>query len=111
METVTSQAWQRSVNGLISRLRTDRRNARILGDPWSRAAHSMVQGWRIRLSRSPAKGNSRVIARPTWRVFARLAMGIATTKANHARRSDWHLWATRRVTAGSRYIPKRTRKW
>jgi len=111
MEAAMKVEWRRSASGLISRLCTDRHNARILGNPWSRAAHSMVQGWRIRLSRPPAKGNSRVTARPTWRVFARLASGIAATKANHARRSDWHLWATRRVTAGSRYIPKGKRQW
>ena len=58
MEATTNQAWQRSVSGLISRLCTDGHNAQLLGDPWSRAAHCMVQGWRIRMSRPPAKGDS-----------------------------------------------------
>ncbi len=106
-----ADAWKARASELVSRLRTDHHNGLMLRDPWSRAAHCMVQGWRIRLSRPPAKGNARATPRPTWRVFARLAVGIAATRANHARRSDWHLWATRRVSAGSRYVPKRKRSW
>jgi len=105
------QSWRAAAADMVMRLRVDLRNAQMLARPWSRAAHSMVQGWRIRLSRPPAKGNARVTARPTWTVFARLAVGILATKANHAKRSDWHLWATRRVTAGSRYIRKSKRSW
>ena len=111
MSTDAMQAWRRSVPQLVSRLKTDRHNALMLADPWSRAAHSMVQGWRIRLSRPPAKGSARRLARPTWAEFARLAVSTAATKANHARESDWHLWASRRVSGGSRYVPKRDRHW
>jgi len=99
------EAWKKAASGLIRCLGADRYNDRMLGQPWSRSAHTMVQGWRIRLSRPPARGNAPVVKRPTWRVFARLAAGIAATMANHARRSDWHLWATRRISGGSRYIP------
>jgi hypothetical protein len=94
---------------LIDRLLANRRSARVLADPWSRAAYSMAQGWRIRLSRPPLKNNVVTAARPTWQVFARLAAGIMAAKAHHAQRSDWKLWATRRVTAGTRYIPKKDR--
>jgi len=115
MRTATSkpstEPWRAAALDMATRLRTDWHNGLMLAHPWSRAAHSMVQGWRIRLSRPPPKGNARVTARPTWKVFARLAVGILATKANHARRSDWHWWAAYRVTAGGRYIPKRDRNW
>ncbi|MEX0718368.1 MAG: hypothetical protein WD066_17365 [Planctomycetaceae bacterium] len=105
------ERWRAAAGALVARLGVDYRNHRMLQDPWSRAAHSMVQGWRIRLSRPPAKGTGRRTPRPTWRVFARLAAGIAATRAHYARKSDWHLWANRRVTGGSRYIPKSRRTW
>ncbi|MBL7133990.1 MAG: hypothetical protein ISS78_07830 [Phycisphaerae bacterium] len=104
-----TKPWRAAACDMANRLRADWYNGLILAHPWSRAAHSMVQGWRIRLSRPPAKGNAHMTSRPTWRSFALLAAGIARTKANHARKSDWHLWATRRVTAGGRYIPKSKR--
>lgn len=110
MDAMT-QTWRRPAGQMIRNFGGDVWNGRTLTYPWSRAAHSMVNGWRIRLSRPPAKGNARVTPRPTWEVFARLAVGLVATKANHARRSDWHLWASRRVTAGSRYIPKSKRTW
>ena len=62
MESVTprrtTDAWRRTATQLIGRLRSDYRNGQILRDPWSRAAHYMVQGWCIRLSRPPAKAVS-----------------------------------------------------
>jgi len=103
--------WQKCATLLVWRLKTDRRNALILNDPWSRAIHSMVNGWRIRLSRPPAKGNTKESPRPTWLVFVRLGIGILLSKKSHARRSDWKLWATRRVSGGQRYIPKAKRIW
>jgi hypothetical protein len=106
-----ADVWRTAAYDMANRLRADWYNGLMLACPWSRAAHSMVQGWRIRLSRPPAKGNARVTARPTWKVFARLAVGILATKANHAKRSDWHRWAAARVGGGSRYIPKSKRSW
>jgi len=106
-----SGKWRAAAVDMANRLRTDRYNGLMLAHPWSRAANSMVTGWRIRLSQPPAKGNARVTARPTWEVFARLAAKIAARKAHHARRSDWYLWATRRVASGIRYIPKSKRTW
>lgn len=103
------KVWRVIVPDLIQRLGVDWRNARILAHPWSRAAHSMVQGWRIRLSRPLAKGNARVTDRPTWQSFARLAVGIVAKMANRARQGDWHRWAKNRVSGGSRYIPKKDR--
>jgi hypothetical protein len=111
MEATTNQAWQRSVSGLISRLCTDGHNAQLLGDPWSRAAHCMVQGWRIRMSRPPAKGDSPMAPRRTWRDFARRGVGILASKRHRANKSDWERWAMNRTIAGSRYIPKARRQW
>jgi hypothetical protein len=103
--------WRRMAPKLVGQLLADRRAATIARYPWPRAAHSMVQGWRIRLSRPPAKETAPVAGRATWKEFARWAAGVAATKASHARRSDWHLWATRRASGGSRYIPKGQRTW
>ena len=111
MDANEMKLWRRAAGHLASRLRTDLVNDLMRCDPWSMAAMSMVQGWRIRLSRPPAKGNRRVAARPTWRVFAQRGVAILVTKKNHAKRSAWHLWASRRVTAGSRYIRKSKRTW
>ena len=111
MDAKEMDAWRCAAGQLASRLRADLANGVMLSAPWSRAAHSMVQGWRIRLSRPPAKGNASVAPRPTWKVFAQRAVGILTSKKSHARRSDWHLWASRRKAPGSRYIPKRDRRW
>jgi len=105
------QMWRRVAGRLVSRLRVDWSNSLMLHAPWSRAAHYMVQGWRIRLSRPPAKGNAPVAPRPTWREFARRGAGILARTKHRANISDWHRWAKNRVTAGSRYIPKGKRKW
>jgi hypothetical protein len=104
-------AWQRAAGRMAGRLRTDMANDLRRLDPWAMAAISMVEGWRIRLSRPPAKGNARVAPRPTWKVFAQRGVGILASKNSHARRNDWHLWASRRRAPGSRYIPKRDRRW
>ena len=40
-------AWQKAAADLKTRLDADYRNHAMLCDPWARAAHSMVQGWRI----------------------------------------------------------------
>ena len=111
MDAEETRAWRRAAGRMISRLRTDVANDLRRLDPWAMAAISMVEGWRIRLSRPPAKGNARIAPRPTWKAFARRGVGILASKKNHARRSDWHLWASRRRTPGSRYIPKRDRDW
>jgi hypothetical protein len=111
MDANRMDAWQRAAGQMIRRWSADLYNGRMLREPWSRAAHTMVQGWRIRLSRPPAKGNARVAPRPTWKVFAQRGAGILASKRHHALRTDWHLWASRRRAPGSRYIPTRDRNW
>ncbi|MBN1341566.1 MAG: hypothetical protein JXQ73_02750 [Phycisphaerae bacterium] len=111
MDANEISAWRRAAGRMTSRLRTDMVNDLRRLDPWAMAAISMVNGWQIRLSRPPAKGNARVATRPTWRVFAQRSVGILAYKGHHARKSDWHLWASRRRAPGSRYIPKRDRSW
>ena len=106
-----TKPWRAAACDMANRLRADWYNGLILAHPWSRAAHSMVQGWRIRLSRPPAKGNAPVAPRPTWREFARRGAGILASKKHRAGKSDWHRWAKNRRTAGSRYIPKGKRQW
>jgi len=103
--------WRRAAGRMASRLRTDMANDLRHLYPWAMAAISMVNGWQIRLSRPPATGNVRVAPRPTWKVFAQRGVGILASKKSHARRSEWHRWASRRRAPGSRYIPKRDRSW
>ncbi len=105
------EKWQKVIGRLRYNLNNDLRNGRMLMAPWSRAAHSMAKGWQIRMSRPPAKGNVKVTPRPTWKVFARLAAAILACKKNHAQKSPWYLWATRRASGGSRYIRKSKRTW
>jgi hypothetical protein len=105
-----ARSWVQAAPDLVNRLRTDWRNAQMLNRPWSRAAHNMVNGWRIRLSRPPAKGSARAASAKTWSEFARRAVGVAASRANYARKSNWHRWAQYKVSAGSRYIPKAMRK-
>jgi hypothetical protein len=107
----TTQPWQRRAGQLVRLLKLDLHNGLMLKDRWGRSAHSMVNGWRIRLSRPPAKGNVKVAQRTTWKEFALRGTGILSTKKIRAKKSDWHLWATRRMTGGTRYIPKRKRSW
>jgi len=71
MNIEQQHAWERAAGEMVERLGADRRNARMLADPWSRAAHSMVQGWRIRLSRPPANERTRTRPRPTWKAPSR----------------------------------------
>ena len=103
--------WNSHATELVRRLKTDRRNALMLKNPWTRAVQTMVNGWRIRLSRPPLKGNVKDAARPNWKVFALRGVGILASKKYHASQSDWKLWVTRRMTAVSRYIPKSKRTW
>jgi len=111
MGEMIDKAWRSAAGKLAARLGTDKNHAQAHRNPWWRAASSMVVGWGIRLSRPPAKGNMRVVEKPDWKSFARWAMGNLAMKANRARKSDWYLWATRRVSGGSRYIPKSKRDW
>ena len=111
MDTTSIQVWRRTVRHLANRLRIDMGHDLRRLAPWTMAALSMVNSWQIRLSRPPAKGNARVAPRPTWKVFAQRGTGLLTGKRRHAHKSDWHLWAGRRKAPGSRYIPKRNRKW
>jgi hypothetical protein len=111
MDANETNAWRRVAGEMASRLRTDMANDLRRLDPWAMAAVSMVNGWQIRLSRPPAKGNARVAPRPTWKVFAQRGVGILARKKNRACKSDWYLWASRRKAPGSRYIPKRDRRW
>lgn len=105
------RAWQRAAREMVTRMGADRRNARMLADPWSRAAHSMVQGWRIRLSQPPAKERVRTRPRPTWGAWAGMEAQMIATKVGHSRRTAWHRWASARVTSPRRYIRKSKRRW
>ncbi len=108
--TLDRTPWRSMASELANRLRTDWRNGRMLSDPWSRAAHSMVQGWRIRLSRPPARRQATWAAPTTWKAFASRALVTLAAKVRPANQSPWRRWAGNRVSPGSRYIPKAKRR-
>ena len=102
-------AWQKAAPRLTSLLATDWHNGQILSRPWSRAAHSMVQGWRIRMSRPPASGTAKAATNVTWKELVRSAVGVLACKVSRTKQSGWQRWAAYRMSDGSRYIPKAKR--
>lgn len=108
MDALMQQAWRKAASQMASKLRADARNGAMLASPWPRAVHSMVVGWQVRLSQPPTNPRPRRW-RPTWEVFALLAVQNAITAVQHGARSAWHKWAASRVAPTRRYIPKRNR--
>jgi hypothetical protein len=101
--------WQQAASDLCNRLAVDARNQRILADPWSRAAHSMVQAWSIlRSQRRLPKRKSRPTP-TTWPEAARRAAQDAAQRLQQVRRDPWTAWAAAQVTPRGRYVPKRDR--
>jgi len=111
MNAEQQQAWERAAGEMVERLGADRRNARMLADPWSRAAHSIVQGWRIRLSRPPANERTRTLPRPTWEAWARLERELLARRVTRATCTPWRRWASARVVPPRRYVRKCKRRW
>ncbi|QQS09482.1 MAG: hypothetical protein IPK69_02340 [Phycisphaerales bacterium] len=108
MDALMQEEWRKAAGKMASKLRADARNGVMLASPWPRAVHSMVVGWQIRLSQPPTSPRPRRW-RPTWEVFAVLAVENAITALKHVNRPAWHKWAASRVTPTRRYIPKRNR--
>ncbi len=105
--------WKRAAGHLAMRLGVDHRNHRLLCDPWYRAAHCMVQGWRNiasqgRLSYSPPP-QRRLF---TWKEAAKSMM--ASLKGRRQSRlldqTTWRFWASHIPRVALRYIPKRERR-
>ena len=104
--------WRNAAAGLTARLRADYRNHRMLSDPWARAAHCMVQGWRIVAS----QGRLDYVPQPrrkltTWKEAAYSMKCLLNTR-RHQRLLDpttWHFWAGHLPRVELRYIPKARR--
>lgn len=96
--------WKQSVALMVGTANADLRNAQILGNPWTRAAHAMVVGWQIRLSQ-PEPAGRREIHRQTWAHFATRAVKIRRAMASRATADPWRVWAGRRVRQPIRYVP------
>lgn len=111
MDALNRTAWRRAAARMGLALGADARNARMLADPWSRAAHCMVQGWRIRLSQPPTKERVRTRPRPTWEVWVGMEAQLIATKVGRVRHDAWRRWASARVISPRRYIPKSRRPW
>ena len=105
----TWPGWRKAASELWSRLKADRKNHETLGDPWGRAAHSMAQGWRIRMSLA-LKSAKKARARPTsWEAFAKHAVQAACTRRLQVTGARWVVWARSKTALGCRYVPKRDR--
>jgi hypothetical protein len=103
------QRWRRSASGLKARLDTDYRNHRMLCDPWSRAAHCMVQGWRNIAS----QGRLDHIPNPRRRIstWREAAMDMKASFYNRMKSrlldtTTWKYWANHLPRVNRRYIPK-----
>jgi hypothetical protein len=109
MDAHVERAWLRPAARMVQVFRADLRNARMLADPWSRAVHCMVNGWRIRLCHPPSGTRHGARWRPTWEVFVALAVKDVGMTARREMHDPWRRWASFRTTAPRRYIPKRKR--
>jgi hypothetical protein len=113
MTSTVHERWSNAASGLKARLETDYRNHRMLCDPWSRAAHCMVQGWRNiasqgRLDHNPNPGRRNT----TWRAAAK-TMKASLDVRMKSRLLDtrtWRFWANHLPRVHLRYIPKAKRK-
>jgi hypothetical protein len=104
--------WRKEASSLIARLNADYRNHRMLCDPWRRAVHSMIQGWRNiesqgRLGYRPATRRS-----PTTWTEAVNEIKASLDAKKQSRLLDqttWQFWARQIRPPSTRYIPKRWR--
>jgi hypothetical protein len=112
MTSQQHERWRKAAGGLKARLDTDHRNQRMLCDPWSRAAHCMVQGWRNIVS----QGRLGYVPRPrrrisTWQEAA-ASMKVSLASRKQSRLLDtttWQFWANHLPRVKLRYIPKAKR--
>src|SRR6266508_4477491 len=102
--------WTNAAAGLVARLGADHRNHRLLADPWSRAAHSIVQSWRIIASQGRLAYTPPPKRRPaTWKGAA-CRMKTDLKSRMRCRLMDpntWRVWAAHVPRVNRRYIPRR----
>jgi hypothetical protein len=103
------ETWRKAAGGLVARLGADYRNHRMLCDPWARAAHSMVQGWRIIASQGrlgyvpPTRKRSF-----TWKQSASRMKALldGRLRSRLIDQNSWQFWARQIRPPYVRYIRK-----
>jgi|GEM_PF-3367983 len=113
MPTRRATTWAKAAGQLKARLDTDYRNHQRLAAPWARAAHSMVQGWRIIVSQGRLDYVLSDRRRPrTWHE-ATHAMKASLDRRERERLVNpmtWTFWAGHLPNVRLRYVPKRLRR-
>ena len=105
--------WREAAVGLRARLYADYRNHAMLYDPWARAAHSMVQGWRIIAS----QGRLDYVPQPrrrtnTWKEAAHTMKHLLNTRRRQRLldSTTWRFWANHLPQVHLRYVRKAFRE-
>jgi len=111
MPSKEDELWISAAKRMRRQLEADRRNHEMLADPWGRAAHTMQNGWRIRLSqrglRRPRKPRAPAT---TWEEAAkRMQQSLASRARMQALKGTWRYWARTRPPLSHRYVRKSAR--
>jgi hypothetical protein len=97
------EQWSKFVNDMLTRLKTDLHNHRMLANPWERAAHCMHKTWLNILRHQPKRPPQRLRRAPprTWPEAA-VTMLQALKHREYQRmvRTGWLRWASDRAQAG-----------
>jgi len=90
--------WTKAAGSMLTRLKADLRNHQLLADPWSRAAHSMVQACRIRAKRRClAVPPSRRLPCRDWKeAVCRMKASLDSRAKDQAMKGTWTYWAAHR---------------
>ena len=105
--------WRKAAAGLRARLDIDYRNHAMLCDPWARAAHCMVQGWRNIAS----QGRLDYVPQPRRRLntWNETAQSMKASLDGRARtrlldNTTWRFWANHLPRVNLRYVRKSLRE-
>ncbi|GAB6188153.1 hypothetical protein [Thermopirellula anaerolimosa] len=112
MPTTRASTWAKAAGKLKACLDVDYRNHQMQAAPWGRAAHSMVQSWRIIASQGRLDYVPSDRRKPrTWHEAAQ-AMKASLYARKRERLLDpltWRFWADHLPNVRLRYVPKRMR--
>jgi hypothetical protein len=102
--------WVRTATQMKQRFDLDHRHQLTAINPWKRAAHSMVQAWRIRSSQKQLHRSSSRRTPQSWIEAARrMKVSLDSRAKDQAMQGSWEYWASHRPPVTSRYIRKSRR--
>lgn len=103
--------WEKAARRMLSELKKDLRNHRMLADPWRRAIHSMLQSWRIQASQSRPRAVKTPRPCHDWNdAIKRMRASLDARAREQAMRGTWEHWAAHRPPPTLRYIAKAKRR-